>query len=90
MARVDDLDVTDENVKNPAEDAVFTGGSIYLPQVRRKAEDRDHVADGDTAVIGGMMSNQVSESESRVPVLGSIPVPAACFDAQMRPLSSAI
>ena len=70
------LDVTDETVKNPlADDAVFTGGSIYLPQVRRKSVKTDiMVADGDTAVIGGMISNQVSETEHRVPVLGSIPV----------------
>ena len=46
-----------------------------LPQIRRKSVKTEiMVADGDTAVIGGMISNQVSETEHRVPLLGSIPV----------------
>ena len=32
------------------------------------------VADGETAVIGGLLSNQVDETERWVPVLGNIPI----------------
>ena len=71
-----DLDVVDETLRNPLpDDAVFTGGSIYFRKsVVKAVKTSIMVADGDTAVIGGMMSNQVSDTEQRVPVLGSIPV----------------
>ena len=32
------------------------------------------VADGDTAVIGGLLKNTTTEDETKVPVLGDIPI----------------
>lgn len=49
--------------------------SIQLPERQEKSVQTNiMVADGETAVIGGILSNRVEESEQRVPVLGSIPL----------------
>ncbi|MFW5858849.1 MAG: secretin N-terminal domain-containing protein [Planctomycetota bacterium] len=48
---------------------------IQLPQVSSKRiKSSIMVADGETAVIGGILSNSTEETESRIPLLGSIPV----------------
>ena len=55
----------------------FTVGqdSIDLPQLRNKAVKTNiMVADGDTAVIGGILQNRVTEEENKIPLLGDIPV----------------
>ena len=53
----------------------FGNSSIDLPQLSRKqVETTIMVADGETAVIGGLLFNQVDENETRVPLLGSIPL----------------
>ena len=35
--------------------------------------------DGETAIIGGLISEEMGESERRVPVLGKIPIVGAAF-----------
>ncbi len=48
---------------------------IQLPQVSSKRiKSSIMVADGETAVIGGILSNSTEETETRIPLLGSIPV----------------
>ena len=39
------------------------------------------VSDGDTLVLGGLLQDELTESEQRVPVLGSIPLIGALFRA---------
>jgi type IV pilus assembly protein PilQ len=49
--------------------------SIELPQTKKKfVKTNIMVRDGDTAVIGGILSNKVEEIENRIPGLGSIPI----------------
>ena len=54
----------------------FTVGteSISLPQTSNKeVETNIMVKDGNTAIIGGILSNQSTEDHRKVPVLGSLP-----------------
>ncbi|MDA3961863.1 MAG: hypothetical protein PF961_13825 [Planctomycetota bacterium] len=52
-----------------------SGQSIQLPEEREKrVKTNILVGDGETAVIGGLLSNQVDETDQWVPLLGRIPV----------------
>ncbi len=60
----------------------FSNGtqSIQLPETQTKhLETKIMVRDGDTAVIGGMLSNRVTEDDRQIPVLGSIPILGLLF-----------
>jgi type II secretory pathway component GspD/PulD (secretin) len=35
--------------------------------------------DGETAIIGGLISEEIGETERRIPVLGKLPVVGAAF-----------
>jgi type II secretory pathway component GspD/PulD (secretin) len=60
-----------------------TFSSIQLPQKDTTSLDNEfRVADGKTAVIGGILNNKASESNSQVPALGSIPVIGWLFKKQ--------
>jgi general secretion pathway protein D len=48
-------------------------GAVDLITNERKIETRVTVADGETVVLGGLIRDNVVQSESRVPVLGSVP-----------------
>jgi general secretion pathway protein D len=59
---------------------VIQGGSIissavYAPNLNKRSANTVVVTpDGQTVVIGGLISNDKSSSESKVPLLGDIPV----------------
>ncbi|MEX2335075.1 MAG: type II secretion system secretin GspD, partial [Pseudohongiella sp.] len=48
-------------------------GAVDLITNERKIETRVTVADGETVVLGGLIRDNVVQSETRVPLLGSIP-----------------
>ena len=45
----------------------------------RKIDTQILIAEGQTAVLGGLIKDEMQESEQRVPLLGSIPVLGALF-----------
>jgi general secretion pathway protein D len=59
---------------------VIQGGSlissaVYAPNLNKRSANTVVVTpDGETVVIGGLISNDKSTSESKVPILGDIPV----------------
>ncbi len=65
------------------------GASSSLPIFRRSAKTRLRVADGDTAVIGGVSSVDEGVSQSGVPVLSKIPVLGWLFKNRSRNRSNA-
>lgn len=48
-------------------------GAVDLITNERKIETRVTVADGETVVLGGLIRDNVIQSETRVPLLGSVP-----------------
>jgi len=48
-------------------------GAVDLITNERRIETRVTVADGETVVLGGLIRDNVIQSETRVPVLGSVP-----------------
>lgn len=48
-------------------------GAVDLITNERKIETRVTVADGETVVLGGLIRDNVIQSEQRVPLLGSVP-----------------
>jgi general secretion pathway protein D len=48
-------------------------GAVDLITNERKIETRVTVADGETVVLGGLIRDNIIQSETRVPVLGSVP-----------------
>lgn len=50
----------------------------------RSAKTSIVVADGDTAVIGGLMKDKVNESVSKVPLLGDIPILGWLFSSRTK------
>ncbi len=54
--------------------------TVSIPVIDRRAADTVVVTPNDkTVVIGGLISNQVSDKESKVPLLGDIPLLGAAF-----------
>ena len=67
-----DLQAKDEIVT--FEEFTVATESIDLPQTSTKEVTTNiMVADGNTAIIGGILSNQSSEDHRKVPVLGNLP-----------------
>ena len=67
------LDATDSTAS--LAEVTVSGESIQLPDEREKrVRTNIMVADGDTAVIGGLLSNQVDETDQWVPLLGRVPI----------------
>lgn len=57
-------------------------GAVDLITNERLIETRVTVADGETVVLGGLIRDNVIQSETRVPLLGSIPVLGHLFRSQ--------
>lgn len=56
-------------------DRTVTGDTIQLPDEREKRiRTNIMVGDGETAVMGGLLSNQLDDTDQWVPLLGRIPV----------------
>lgn len=57
-------------------------GAVDLITNERKIETRVTVADGETVVLGGLIRDNVVQSETRVPILGSVPGVGRLFRSQ--------
>ena len=54
---------------------VLDSGSVIPPKLgRRDFKTKVTVADGKTIVVGGLIRNEKSKSESYIPILGQIPL----------------
>ncbi len=55
-------------------------GAVYAPNINKRSANTVVVTpDGETVVIGGLISNQKSSSDSKVPFLGDIPLLGQLF-----------
>jgi general secretion pathway protein D len=59
-----------------------TTGAVDLVTNQRRITQRVLIEDGEVLVLGGLVSDDLVQSERRVPVLGSIPVLGALFRSQ--------
>jgi general secretion pathway protein D len=59
--------------------AAVPGNAIAFPINRRTAKTQLVVRDQQTVVIGGLMRDQVSRSQKKIPLLGDIPLIGALF-----------
>lgn len=57
-------------------------GAVDLITNERKIETRVTVADGETVVLGGLIRDDVVQNETRVPLLGDIPLVGRLFRSQ--------
>jgi type II secretory pathway component GspD/PulD (secretin) len=68
-----------------ATSSVSIGAGVTLPIfTQRKAETNVTVKDGETIVIGGLITSRTNESENKVPVVGDIPLVGLAFRATVR------
>ena len=67
------VESVDETVKYAVSDVVTK---------KRQVKTEVLIQDGETIVLGGLISDQISESESRVPVLGYIPIIGNLFKSK--------
>ncbi len=59
---------------------VATGNGVSSPVINSRSADTVVVVpDGQSVVIGGLMENQKQQSDSKIPVLGDIPLLGAAF-----------
>ncbi len=62
----------DQTVESVEESVTYEVSDVVTK--KRQVETEVLISDGETIVLGGLISDQISESESRVPVLGSLPI----------------
>ncbi|MEJ2062806.1 MAG: type II secretion system secretin GspD [Reinekea sp.] len=67
----------DQSVENVDTDAKF--GAQDLVTSKREVKTQVLVQSGSTIVLGGLISDKVNEVESRIPLLGSIPIIGTLF-----------
>lgn len=70
-------------VSQSTRDAVFNGAAIPIIDVR-KAKTQVSLRDGYTMGIGGLIKNSTSNGNTKVPVLGSIPVFGRLFKSESK------
>ncbi|MBK8267336.1 MAG: type II and III secretion system protein [Planctomycetes bacterium] len=72
-------------ISDVADSSIQIGPGVFAPIfTKRKAETFVAVKDGETVVIGGLITTSDSESESKVPFLGDIPGLGALFRTTTR------
>lgn len=65
--------------------SVSIGGGVTLPVfTQRRAETSVTVKDGESIIIGGLITSRTSETENKVPVLGDIPLVGLAFRSTVR------
>jgi general secretion pathway protein D len=62
-----------------SEAGVPQGSLGVVPITKRNAQTKLVVRDGETVIIGGLMRSLVNHSESKIPILGDVPVLGALF-----------
>lgn len=72
-------------ISDIADSSIQVGPGVFAPIfTNRKAETFVAVKDGETVVIGGLITTSESESESKVPLLGDLPLIGAAFRTTVR------
>jgi len=75
--------ITSIDVSTPGQQIVGSSlfsGAVYAPNINKRSANTVVVTpDGQTVVIGGLISNQKSSNESKVPLLGDIPLLGQLF-----------
>jgi general secretion pathway protein D len=70
--------ITSIDVSTPGQQIVGSSlfsGAVFAPNINKRSANTVVVTpDGQTVVIGGLISNQKSSNESKVPILGDIPL----------------
>jgi len=78
------LHITPE-ISSIAQSSVSVGSGITLPILtQRSADTWVTVRDGETIVIGGLITSRVNEGETKVPIAGDIPLLGNLFRATTR------
>jgi len=63
-------------------DFIFNGADVKSPIIDKRSLDSSVlIKSGDTLAIGGLISDQVSKSKTKVPLLGDIPVIGYAFQS---------
>ncbi len=72
----------DQKIKARTGDVI---GGLQTPVLsNREVATQVHVADGDTVVVGGLLSEEENRSESRIPLLSSLPGIGKLFRSRSR------
>ena len=72
-----------DTVRDPNPDLALAGVVSEIPVIQvREIESVLKVNNGDTAVIGGLMQDQIIKSKSGIPILSSIPLLGSLFSYQ--------
>ena len=70
----------DLNLSQVVSEALEAGSGVNSPSIfNRSVQTSLTLSDGGAVVIGGLISNSENEGDTRIPVLGSIPVLGALF-----------
>lgn len=64
----------DEELSNFGDDVTFPGGYNIPTSKKRHIKTATVVGDGQTVVLGGLMEDQVHNTQEKVPLLGDIPL----------------
>lgn len=72
-------------ISSIAASSVSIGSGITLPIfTERTAQTEVTVKDGESVIIGGLITSRINESENKVPLAGDIPILGALFRASVR------
>ena len=70
----------DLNLSQVVSEALAAGSGVNSPSIfNRSVQTSLTLSDGGAVVIGGLISNSENEGDTRIPILGSIPVLGALF-----------
>ncbi len=68
------LQINTEVSEIDTSNSVSVGASVVPALIRRNQQTVAELKDNQTLVVGGMITQRISESESKLPILGDIPV----------------
>ena len=71
-------------VSTPVADSKLSSGAIVYRLTTRTAQTNVRMKDGDTMVIGGLISSSDTKNMSKVPILGDLPVLGKLFQSVTR------
>ena len=71
-------------VSTPVADSKLSSGAIVYRLTTRTAQTNVRMKDGDTMVIGGLISSSDTKNMSKVPILGDLPVLGKLFQSVNR------
>jgi len=79
-------EITAINVGLTASGALGNAADVGVPLSKREIENVVTIRDGETVVIGGLLSDEYQDTVSKVPWLGDIPILGWAFKASKREL----